>query len=364
MISRNDRVLYDYIPCRVGDQPRLYERINGTFPEIIGDPTKLAAGLDIQDSQPTAVEPADRSAIIGARVAGAEDPISIYGMYASVPWNAMNVETYFAETNSITDEKMSGKGLSVDLGFNLTQDMAVDVVFSIESENWEEYGHGIFGNRESSSKNNISIQYTKASSGGIILDFSNGASGNESKYRATYAGKVKTIYRAHLSKNRRALYDVDGKLLAENATFCPDNIATPTARLFDFGSSFRQCPIRIYRVSVRENSMVVHDYLPVTTGYESGLWDCVSHTLVADAGKPGFCVGSAVPRIEKLGDKIDKDGVFLLEIPRRHLEPDTEYWYALLAVGDALSGYSTWGVERPRSFRTTPVKGGLLVIFR
>lgn len=366
VIKSGDEVLRDYVPCECGGGAGLFDRAEVAYPEVYGG--SLAGG-------PTAVtlprvEAQAKSAKIGALVGelGAS-PLDLYAVYAPFSWNKTeDLSLVGSRVDDVSSQEMMIP--RSNLGFPLTQDMTIDLTFSIEAETISAHNHGIFGARDSANANNIGIVFAGRSEptgkDSIVIDFNNSSySGSRLTYNADSIQH--TMFRAVMSARERVLLDAKtGRQLAIKTTVCGDTITTKNAWLYNMnGLGGWGGSVNVYALTIKDgNGRVIHDYRPMTFAGVKGMVDRVTGTVVQDASAAGYCAGTKLPFLQKIREGVDEEGEVVGELASRSLEPETEYYFGLFAANGSGSDYATWACDANQRVFMTDQRSGLYLMFR
>lgn len=355
VIRQCGEVIREYVPCELDGEARLFERVSGLYPAILGD-GKLLSGPE-KFTMPK-ITPSDKSAQIGIDVLsmlGSQGPLDAYAMYSPVEWGPAMGETFVGN-----DGASEGA-----LNLSLTQDLSIDLTFSIESDEELTRNCGVFGARSAASENNISVLFYGSK---VHADFNNS---KYDDYRATWAppskGNRHEMIRVQVSSKARVISRVsDGTILAINTNCCNDTINTSAAKIFSAeGIGTSRGLVNVYALTIRRGDVIVRDYRPAVVDGVAGLFDCVTHTMVNSSSTDGFRSGSAVPTVEQVCAGIDSVGMYSATIEHPHLSPETEYHYSLFVTSGNEGGYACWPHGRTMTFTTLEkIKRGMFLLFR
>lgn len=175
-----------------------------------------------------------------------------------------------------------------DMGLKLTNNSEVEMVYASRSNSTN-----IFGCRASANSKNFMGSIGGANNN-ITLDFNNSS---YSPYRilATNfpASKVKII----VNKDIRRVINLDtGATAGENTTVCNDVFTCDTNAylLSASGNPYYTTKFAcdLYYCKVRENGVLVRDFIPVRVGQVGYLYDNVSGQLFSNQGTGSFVLGA------------------------------------------------------------------------
>ena len=182
----------------------------------------------------------------------------------------------------------------IDTGTVLTQDNSYELSLAISSTT--SGAVGVFGARESASRNSISANYFTAN--GLVADFNNS---DYSTYRCTYMPTLNEKYIIYGDKNSRTISDGNGNILAENNAVCSDVITTPSnATIFKLnGTTWELVSMKSYYCKIWNSGTLIRNFIPAKRNSDGvvGMYDAVNGVFYANADTSGdnFIAGAEIP---------------------------------------------------------------------
>ena len=180
-------------------------------------------------------------------------------------------------------------GPRIYTGIHLDEDCELEAVISTQTTG----SYNLIGARNNSSSNNISIGIG-ATNNQMVVDF---CKRDVALYRCSVAASKNVFYRGVANKHSRKVYAMDGSLLGENTTDCPDTIYTPEVVVgINTAGSSGSKTTNIAYVRASRNGVDLLRYKPVRFTNELGdsegaMYDEVTKRLFRTGNEYAFTIG-------------------------------------------------------------------------